>query len=162
MPIRPLRTYDAEHATEALKALQNADHIGKVVLRMPQDGSTIPGVRPAGLLALDPKGSYLLAGGLGGLGRSVAIWMVEHGARSLIFLSPSAGLNGNDENFFRELVSLGCIVSAVTGKTQNKEDVENAISSAPNPIKGVIQLAMVLRVCHLSSNSRRLAPLTQI
>ena len=145
-PIRPLLTYEAEHDTDALKTLQNGDHIGKVILRMPQDGSIVPGVRSAGTLALDPKGSYLLAGGLGGLGRSIATWMVESGARSLIFLSRSAGLSDSDQAFFEELKSMGCVVSAVAGKTQNMKDVMRAISSAPAPIKGVIQLAMVLRV----------------
>ncbi len=78
--------------------------------------------------------------------------MVEHGARSLIFLSRSAGLNDSDSSFF----------GAVAGMTQNMEDVRKAISTAPSPIKGVIQLAMVLRVCHLSTDSRRPASLTQI
>ena len=96
-PIRPLHTYEADHATETLKKLQNGDYIGKVILRMPQNDYEISSVRPTGHLALDPKGSYLLAGGLGGLGRSVATWMVEHGARSLIFLSRSAGLNESDQ-----------------------------------------------------------------
>ena len=145
-PIRPLLTYEAGHATDALKTLQNRDHIGKVILKMPQDGSVVPGIRPASTLALDPKGSYLLAGGLGGLGRSIATWMVENGARSLIFLSRSAGLSDSDPAFFEELTSMGCVVSAVAGKTQNMEDVMRAISSAPTSIKGVIQLAMVLRV----------------
>lgn len=161
MPIRPLLTYEAGHASEAFQTLQNGYHIGKVVLKMPQDDSSVFDVRPTSLLGLDPGGSYLLAGGLGGLGRSIATWMVEHGARSLVFLSRNAGLNESDQIFFQELVSMGCAVSAAAGMTHKMEDVKKAISSAPNPIKGVIQLAMVLRVCHLSFNSRILAPLTQ-
>ncbi len=161
-PIRPLLTYEAEDAEEAFRCLQKGDHIGKVILSMPDDNSTIACVRSATGLALDPRGSYLLAGGLGGLGKSIATWMVEHGARSLIFLSRSAGLNDNDSSFFGELRSMGCVVSAVAGMTQNMEDVRKAISFTPSPIKGVIQLAMVLRVCHLSTESRRPASLTQI
>lgn len=161
-PIRPLLTYEAGEATEAFRFLQNGDHVGKVILKMPQDDATMSGVRSAGIFALDPSGSYLLAGGLGGLGKSVATWMVEHGARSLIFLSRSAGLNKRDQNFFEELMSMGCVVSAVAGTTQNMKDVEKAISSAPYPIKGVVQLAMVLRVRHLSPDSGKSAPLTRI
>ena len=160
-PIRPVLTYEAGEATEAFKSLQTGDHIGKVILRVPQDNSTISGVRSAGTVALDPRGSYLLAGGLGGLGRSVATWMVEHGARSLVFLSRSAGLNESDQTFFAELLSMGCVVSAVAGMTQNMKDVEKAVSSAPGPIKGVMQLAMVLRVCLLFTDSRRQTPLTR-
>ena len=143
------------------QTLRDSDYIGKVVLKMSQDGSAVSSVHPTGLLSLDPEGSCLLAGGLGGLGRSIATWMIKHGARSLIFLSRNAGLNGSDRTFFEELVNRGCAVSATAGMTQNMEDVKKGISSAPNSIKGVIQLAMVLRVCHLSFNSRILAPLTQ-
>ena len=157
-PIRPLLAYGAEDPTEAFKSLQDGDRIGKVVLKMPQDNAAISGVRSAGTFSLDPKGSYLLAGGLGGLGRSIAIWMVEHGARSLIFLSRSAGRNEKDQAFFKELVSMGCVVSAVVGMTQNMEDVIKATTSAPGPIKGVVQLAMVLRVCHPSHNRRSAVP----
>ena len=145
-PIRPLLTYGPEDVTEAFRCLQNGDHIGKVILKVPQNVSTISGVRSAPNLALDPKASYILAGGLGGLGRSIATWMVEHGARSLIFLSRSAGRSDADQAYFTELESMGCKVAAVAGMTQSMADVKKAISSAPNLIKGVIQLAMVLRV----------------
>lgn len=132
--------------TEAFRCLQNAEHIGKVVLKMPQNVSTISSVRSAPDLTLDPKALYFLAGGLGGLGRSIATWMVEHGARSLIFLSRTTGRNDSDQAFFAELQSMGCIISAVTGMIQNMEDVKKAVESVPDPIKGVIQLAMVLKV----------------
>ncbi|KAL8789470.1 MAG: hypothetical protein Q9195_006795 [Heterodermia aff. obscurata] len=144
-PIRPLLTYGPEDVTDAFRCLQNGEHIGKVILELPEKTSTISGVRSAPILALDPKASYILAGGLGGLGRSIATWMAEHGARSLVFLSRSAGQSVNDQAFFTELQSMGCKVSAVAGMTQNMEDVQKAVASAPHPVKGVIQLAMVLR-----------------
>ena len=159
-PIRPLLTYGPRDATEAFRVLQNADHIGKVVLKVPQADSTVTSVSSASAFTLDSKGSYVLAGGLGGLGKSIATWMVEHGARDLIFLSRSSGLKDSDQAFFKELESMGCTVSAIAGMTQNIQDVMKAKSSARGPIKGVIQLAMVLRVCGLSPDSPRLAPLT--
>ena len=99
-PIRPLLTYEAGEAKETFKVLQTGDHIGKVMLRMPRDNSMISSFRSVGTVALDPRGSYFLAGDLGGLGRSIATWMVEHGARSLIFLSRSADLNESDQTSF--------------------------------------------------------------
>ena len=160
-PIRPLLTYEAQDATEAFRVLQDRDHIGKVVLKISRDDSVLSDVRSAGTPALDSRGSYLLAGGLGGLGRSIAIWMFEHGARSLIFLSRGADDNESNQAFLEELKSMGCVVSAVAGMTQNMEDVTRAVSSAPSPIKGVIQLAMVLRVRQLPPNIRRVASLIQ-
>ena len=145
-PIRPLLAYGPEDVTDAFRCLQNGEHIGKIILEIPQETSTISGVRSAPTLALDSKASYILAGGLGGLGRSIATWMTEHGARSIVFLSRSAGRSESDQAFFTELQSMGCKLCAVAGMTQNVEDVQKAVASAPNPIKGVIQLAMVLRV----------------
>ena len=72
-PIRPLLTYGAKDLTEAFKSLQDGDRIDKVILKMPQDNATIFGIRSPGTFSLDSKGSYLLAEGLRGLDRSIAI-----------------------------------------------------------------------------------------
>ncbi|KAF5126401.1 Highly reducing polyketide synthase sor1 [Metarhizium anisopliae] len=42
---------------------------------------------------LDSTGTFLIAGGFGGLGRAIARWMVSRGARSLILLSRSGPKN---------------------------------------------------------------------
>ncbi|PQE23080.1 polyketide synthase protein [Rutstroemia sp. NJR-2017a WRK4] len=96
-------------------------------------------------LELNPTASYLLTGGLGGLGRALARWMVERGAKSLIFLSPRAGQSTEDTSFIRELESMDCEVSAVRGQAEDMCDVERAIRSTDKPIRGIIHLAMVLR-----------------
>lgn len=90
--------------------------------------------------------SYLLVGGFGGLGHSIATWMVEHGARNLLFLSRTASNVGNDA-FIAELRGYpGCTVTTVSGDVSKYEDVSKAIESAPAPIAGVMQLSLVLRV----------------
>ncbi len=154
-PIRPLKAFEAPQAEEAFRSLSSGEHIGKFVLRVSNDSpitATVPHASPFGL---DSDATYLLAGGLGGLGKSIAIWMVERGARHLIFLSRSAGRKSKDDSFFAELRSMGCSVSAVPGQTQNLGDVREAIGLAQKPIKGVIQLAMVLKVS--SGNSLELS-----
>lgn len=98
-------------------------------------------------LVFDPEASYLLVGGLGGLGKVIASWMVERGGRSLIFLSRNAGSSDEDRDFFVVLESLGCSVPAIAGQLQDIHDVARVLSSASKPIKGVVHLAMVLRVC---------------
>jgi acyl carrier protein len=79
------------------------------------------------------------------LGRSVSIWMAMHGARSLIFLSRSAGKRAEDADLVRELESMGCRVHLVQGSVANKDDVTRAINVADSPLKGVLQMSMVLR-----------------
>lgn len=98
-------------------------------------------------ISFDSKAAYILTGGFGGLGRSVATWLVERGARALVFVSRSAGSNPDNHRFSLELGSLGCSVFTVTGKIENMEDVRRAVAAPSRAIKGVIHLAGILRVC---------------
>ena len=100
-------------------------------------------------ITFDSKAAYILTGGFGGLGRSVATWLVECGARALVLISRSAGSNADNHRFSLELGSLGCSVFTVTGKIENMEDVRRAVAAPSRAIKGVIHLAGILRVCVL-------------
>lgn len=110
----------------------------------PMVGNFIPTSPTAPIFRQDV--SYLLVGGFGGLGRSVATWMVEHGARSLVFLSRSAASPDNAQ-FVKELEGYpGCTVTTVSGDVSKDEDVLKTIKAAPKPLAGVLQLSLVLRV----------------
>lgn len=131
--------------------MQKGLHIGKIgiSLRPSHDVhdisfSTTPRART---MAFNSSASYLLVGGLGGLGRAIATWMVDNGARSLIFLSRSAGKGAADEGFVAELQSMSCAAHLVAGDVTDPGDVARAVAAAPatHPLKGVIQLSMVLR-----------------
>jgi NAD(P)-dependent dehydrogenase (short-subunit alcohol dehydrogenase family) len=115
------------------------------VIEVPTDFSTISSTPRPAKLQLDSEASYLITGGLGGLGKVISTWLVERGARSLVFLSRSAGSPDNQQ-FLRELTSCGCLVTVIAGKAESKEDIQSAISKAPRAIKGIIHLAMVLQV----------------
>ena len=133
--------------TNAFRQLQNATLIGKAIIKLRPFSTDTATVKQAKQLYLDPEASYLLTGGFGGLGRLVARWMAERGAKSLVFLSPRAGASQQDQNFMVELESMGCSVVAERGKAQVLEDVHHAARRAPKPIKGVIHFALVIRVC---------------
>jgi hypothetical protein len=96
--------------------------MGKAVLRMPEDVSdlAVNFKKAATPLELDPNAAYILTGGLGGLGKSIATWMVERGARSPIFLSRSAGTKPADKAVFDELRAMSCNVSFVQGEVQDR------------------------------------------
>lgn len=129
--------------------MQQGLHMGKIVISirdssdaaLNMDTSTVTRRTSA---KLDESASYLLVGGLGGLGRAVSRWMVEHNARHLVYLSRSAGSNDEDNHFIRELESMGGKVTLVKGSVVSAEDVERAVKQAPN-LKGILQMSMVLR-----------------
>ena len=122
--------------------MQKGEHIGKIVVSIPETIAT-HGTRDD--FAFDPAASYLLVGGMGGLGRGVATWMAEHGARSLIFLSPNAGKRRNDLQLTSELEHMGCWVHTVAGRVEKMEDIQEALLCAPGKVKGVLQMSMSLR-----------------
>lgn len=95
-------------------------------------------------LVCDPEATYMIVGGTRGLGRSVATFLVERGARHLLLFSRSTGKDYESKSFMQELQSMDCSVSAVAGSVTNMSDVQRAIQTAVRPIKGVFQLSMVL------------------
>ncbi|GIC87841.1 type I iterative polyketide synthase [Aspergillus udagawae] len=146
-PIRPVTTYEATDIVKAFRLMQSGRHMGKIVIRMPEDPSTlsVSRIHEKGNLFRDDA-SYLLIGGFGGLGRAVARWMVEKGARHLIVLSRSGEESPQNQAFIEDLKSQsGCHVVSVTGSVANPIDTQRAVSAATKPIAGVIQMSMVLR-----------------
>ncbi|KAL7621887.1 hypothetical protein AAE478_007387 [Parahypoxylon ruwenzoriense] len=146
-PIEPVSIFDAKQILRAFRHIEDGDHLGKVAVRFPESDpkTSIQSAPQLRRIEFNPKATYLLVGGVGGLGRSIATWMVERGARSLMFLSRSAGLSEVSKSLFRELESMGCSVTAVAGRVDRTDDVQQAIHRCKSPIKGVIQLAMVLK-----------------
>jgi NADP-dependent 3-hydroxy acid dehydrogenase YdfG/aryl carrier-like protein len=125
--------------------MQKGQHIGKIVISIDQKTDPLPVTATAQQLRLNPDKSYLLVGGLGGLGRAISTWLVEHGARHLIYLSRSAGKSDRDRDFFCELQCQGCSSQIIVGSVTKIEDIQGAVKSASKPIAGVLQLSMVLR-----------------
>ena len=129
--------------------MQQGGHIGKIVLRFRDPTSAelqlgqIQPVKMSATAVLDSSASYLLVGGTGGLGRSVAVWMVQHGARHLTFLSRSAGITDRHKLFVNEIQSMGCEVHLVCGSVTNMADVAWAVAESPRPLKGALQMTMV-------------------
>lgn len=153
--IKPLRVAEVSKATdviESFRRMQLGQHIGKVVVEIrdaegrPQVGHLIK-TPIRNTTSLDSNGSYLIAGGLGGLGKAVSVWLAQHGARHLAILSRSAGCGEHDHEFLREIESMGCSLQLIRGSVLDHNDVEKAISNVQSraPLKGIIQMSMVLR-----------------
>ncbi|KAB8233986.1 uncharacterized protein BDW43DRAFT_310660 [Aspergillus alliaceus] len=145
-PINPVTVFDAVNVEKAFRFMQSGQHMGKIVVKMPDSPSALPVARVHEMAAYFPAdASYLLVGGLGGLGRAVATWMVEKGARHLVFLSRSGTNSSENLSFIKTLECQGCDIVAVAGNVADIDDVRRAVSAAKTPISGVIHLSMVLK-----------------
>lgn len=144
--VKPVKMFEAKGVVDAFRYMQKGQHIGKIVINLPEKLKELEAKPREKEMVFKADVSYLLVGGLGGLGKAVSNWMVERGARSLVYLSRSAGSTKEDKTFFKELEVQACEVTAVAGSVTSLEDVQRAMAQAEKPIAGILQLSMVLRV----------------
>ena len=96
----------------------------------------------------DANETYLIAGGLGGLGRCIARWMVGRGTRNLLLLSRS-GPGQKAKTLIDELRLKGARVETPICDVTDASSIANMLNDYQDilpPIKGCIQCSMVLRV----------------
>ena len=103
------------------------------------------------MAVLRADASYMIAGGSGGLGRSIARWLVRQGARHIIMASRSGPHGRGIQSLVDELDALGASLNIYSCDITNQDELKKIIdadAASMPPICGVIQAAMVLRVCH--------------
>ncbi len=121
----PSSCFGISDAIDAFEYLQKAKNIGKVVLTFPKSQ----------LLKIDPAGSYLITGGLGGLGRKVAEWLAQQGAKHLVL----AG-----RNVSQQIQIPDTTVETVALDVSQRQAVESLMQKFGNewpPLKGIIHAA---------------------
>ena len=137
--------FAAADITQAFRYMQTGTHKGKIVVEMHGEKG-ISGQACEAPLTLSPVSSYLLVGGLGGIGRVVSQWMVDRGARHFVFLSRTAGQSESDRSFLEDLEVQGCHVIPVVGSATDVNDIKRAVALCPNKLAGAIHLSAVLKV----------------
>ncbi|KAI0181683.1 putative polyketide synthase [Hypoxylon sp. FL1284] len=96
---------------------------------------------------LDPRATYLISGGLGGLGRSMSRWLVGRGARYLILLSRSGPRTLEAAELLSEFEKMGVRAEAPPCDVSDREALRAVLASCSKtmpPIKGCIQASAVL------------------
>ena len=165
-PVAPITVYPISEIVRAFRVMQAGKHLGKIVIK-PNPGNlvnvispitfntsriltAIPQVLPQTLSSkLSPNCSYLIIGGLGGIGRRIAQWMVQQGAENLILISRQAAAQTNTKAFLKELKEKGCQVAVKSCDITDRSDLtrvaEDCAREMP-PVRGIVQAAMVLQV----------------
>lgn len=142
-PFRQIKTFDVSQLEQAMMHFAKGTHVGKIVVTF-QDPDTPLKVRPTPKqVAFDPNAAYLLAGCLGGIGRSISIWMAEHGARHFVYVSRSSP-NAHATEMLDDLHAMGVSTQTIKCDITSKPAVVSAVAKVTKPIKGVIQAAMVV------------------
>jgi phthiocerol/phenolphthiocerol synthesis type-I polyketide synthase C len=145
----PYRAFPAGRVEEAFRHMQQARHIGKILVTYP---SGVPAptrdTAPASRLQLDSAATYLIVGGTSGLGFATARWLVSRGARHLTLASRSGVLAEDlavEATGWRDAHDVQVHVAAcdVTDAAAVNKLVE-AIGARGVPLKGVLHSAMAI------------------
>lgn len=89
--------------------------------------------------------TYLLVGGLGGLGRTLSQWMVRKGARKLAFLSRSGADKAEAKATIDWLIERGVDATVYRGDVSKFTDVRSCVDQIGSSLGGIFQAAMVLQ-----------------
>jgi acyl transferase domain-containing protein/NADPH:quinone reductase-like Zn-dependent oxidoreductase/SAM-dependent methyltransferase/NAD(P)-dependent dehydrogenase (short-subunit alcohol dehydrogenase family)/acyl carrier protein len=142
----PHEVYPISEAEKAFRYMAQARQIGKIVLDLADQSIRLLPQR------LDPfplraDGTYLISGGLGGLGRALASWLVEEGARDLVLIGRSGAASSAAQADVERLREAGVTVRVIAADISDEAALHRQLArvrrEAP-PLRGVFHAAMVL------------------
>jgi acyl transferase domain-containing protein/thioesterase domain-containing protein/acyl carrier protein len=143
----PFETLPISRAAEAFRLMAQAKHIGKIVLNTREVKASSIRTPAATSVALSPRASYLVTGGLAGFGLAVAESLVATGARHLVLASRSGASSPESKQALASLRRLGVRVLAFKADISSETDVARLLARIPRnmpPLRGVFHAANVL------------------
>ncbi len=141
----PHQVFPSTEVADAFRTMAQGKHIGKVVLSFKAPRVSIAPAKHE-REKFHATGSYLITGGLGGLGLTVAQWMVERGARHLVLVGRNVPAR-EAQAAIGEMEKRGAkilVAQADISEEQQVVDMLAAVQSKMPPLKGVIHAAGVL------------------
>lgn len=145
---QPLHIFQAGEVESAFRHFEQQSAIGQVVVELAPDDVVQAYVPNKPRYCFNSDGTFVIAGGLGGLGRSFARWMVDRGARYLVLLSRSGIKTEPARKLVTELHAIGVTVATpacdITDLDMLLRVLDNVSNTMP-PIQGCIQATVALR-----------------
>ena len=134
----PVTAFPMQAAADAFRYMAQARHTGKIVLTLDEN-------RHAAGLTIRPEASYLITGGLAGLGLLTARWLAEQGARHLVLMGRSRPTD-EARRAIADIEAQGVAVFVAQGDVSQAEQVAAVLARiAPDtPLRGVIHSAGAL------------------
>jgi NADPH:quinone reductase-like Zn-dependent oxidoreductase/NAD(P)-dependent dehydrogenase (short-subunit alcohol dehydrogenase family)/acyl carrier protein len=139
----PIEERSIGNAADALRRMAQTQPIGSLVLS-PVDPELRIQVPETGSVTIRKDGSYLISGGLGGLGLSVAAWLAEQGAGQLVLLSRNGAQSEAQQAAVEALRARGSQVLVAHADVADREGVASvlrALDASGLPLRGVIHAA---------------------
>ncbi len=142
----PVTVFRAGDTAGAFRTMAQARHIGKVVVAM-HDPTAQLAVAPRAGALVSREASYLVTGGLGGLGLGVAEWLASQGAGEVVLVSRRGATGEGEERALAAARASGTRVRVIAADVSVRDDVARVVSEIARtalPLKGIIHAAGVL------------------
>jgi acyl transferase domain-containing protein/acyl carrier protein len=144
----PVREFGMGEVQEAFGVMAQGQHMGKLVVRVKDERARLSVGGKQGQVRVKEEGSYLVTGGLGGLGLEVAKWLVEQGARQLVLVGRSGAGSEEQRKAVQRLEGQGASVRVEQADVGNREEVAELLERVKQqgwgPVRGVVHTAGVL------------------
>ncbi|MCC6511731.1 MAG: SDR family NAD(P)-dependent oxidoreductase [Pirellulaceae bacterium] len=117
-----------------------------MTLTFDSGSNPLPVVQPLAM-RVNPNGTYLVTGGLGGFGQKTAQWLVNHGARSIVLTGRKGADTPDKQAFVDQLRTQGAFVRAVACDGADRRQVEQLLSEIDQqmpPLVGIYHSAAVI------------------
>jgi NADPH:quinone reductase-like Zn-dependent oxidoreductase/aryl carrier-like protein len=142
----PVESFPASRAADAFRKMAQAQHIGKLVIAMGErDVAIHVAAEPSARVRRD--GSYLVTGGLGGLGLSVAGWLANQGAGQLVLLGRSGATSPAQQTAVAALEARGARVIVAQADIADRPQLARVlqdVTASGLPLRGVVHAAGLL------------------
>ncbi|KAK4461021.1 polyketide synthase [Cladorrhinum samala] len=149
--IRPvtITTMSISEIESAFRLIQAGKHMGKLILTV-DEGQMVRAIPSApDRVKLREDATYIIAGGLGGLGRALVSWLADCGAKNIMTLSRSGANDARSAEVVHQMGLKGVKMVAkscdISSESQVAEVLQEIDSGLLPPVRGIIQSAMVLR-----------------
>ncbi|MEV3987569.1 SDR family NAD(P)-dependent oxidoreductase [Streptomyces sp. NPDC049837] len=143
----PYNGYPAARVDEAFRLLQHSRHLGKVVVTLDPLDEPVPVTDGARAPRLDPSGTYLVTGGLGGFGAATASRLAGLGATHLALVSRRGDRAPEAAAVLARLAEQGVTATAYAADVTDPDAVRRLIrdiDATGRPLRGVVHCAMHL------------------
>lgn len=144
----PFNVYPAARVVDAFRCMQQARHMGKIVVSLDgrQPSVTLPAPAPLAVRFAEDS-TWLVTGGLAGFGLETARWLAAQGVGNLVLVSRRGLDTPGAEGAVAELTSRGVNVLALACDVTDADSLARVLDQAREklpPIRGVLHAAMVL------------------
>ena len=141
----PHRVFDGADVTAAFRLMQQAGHVGKIIVRPRSGQSYIPGKAPE--MKTRANGTYVIVGGFGGFGLALAQRLVKRGARHIVLIGRTGASGADVKQAIGELRTQGASIYEEAVDASDEASVTalfGRLSAEAPPVCGVFHAAMVL------------------